>query len=53
MGIINTEKTKYQIMRQLFQEGRIPEAVWIDYCLNTLEKMMEENKEVLDRLKNV
>lgn len=53
MGIIDTEKTKYQIMRQLFQDGGIPESAWINYCLNTLEKIMEENKEVLDRLKNV
>lgn len=39
-------------MYQMYLDGKITKQEWIDYCFKYLENLMEENKEVLIRLKN-
>lgn len=37
---------------EAFQKGKIKKREWNDYCMETLEELLEINKDVLDRLKN-
>lgn len=41
----------YETMKELFEKGKISETTWRKYCTMVLEKLMEENKEVLKNLK--
>jgi len=43
---------KYQIMYQKFLNGEISGYEWNLYCQSILYQLMEENKDVLIRLKN-
>jgi hypothetical protein len=46
------EKKERNKMYQMYLDGKITKQEWIDYCFKYLENLMEENKEVLIRLKN-
>ena len=46
-----TEIKKYETMKELFEKGKISEITWRKYCTIVLEKLMEENKQVLKNLK--
>ena len=41
----------YQQMQQQFQTGQITEQQWKDFCMTVLEKLMQQNKDVFERLK--
>lgn len=41
----------YDTMKELFEKGKISETTWRKYCTMVLEKLMEENKQVLKNLK--
>ena len=41
----------YNFMYQLYKSHRISERRWQEYCTECLEKLMKENKKVLDKLK--
>ena len=41
----------YETMKELFDKGKISETTWQKYCTKVLEKLMEENKQVLKNLK--
>ena len=41
----------YETMKELFDNGKISESTWRKYCTMVLEKLMEENKKVLNNLK--
>ena len=43
---------EYNEMYQKYLKGYIIEKEWSDYCFKLLEKLMEDNKNVLIRLKN-
>jgi hypothetical protein len=47
-GIIKEKKER----NKMYLDGKITKQEWIDYCFKYLENLMEENKEVLIRLKN-
>ena len=36
---------------QEFKDGKVSEEEWKEYCTVVLEKLLENNKEVLERLK--
>ena len=42
---------KYETMKELFDNGKISELKWQIFCTKVLEKLMEENREVLNNLK--
>ena len=46
-----TEIKKYETMKELFDKGKISETTWQKYCTKVLEKLMKENKKVLEYLK--
>lgn len=43
----------YEINYDLYLKGYITDEEWSEYCIKTLKKLIEMNKDVLDRLKNV
>lgn len=43
----------YEINHDLYLKGYITDEEWSKYCIKTLKRLMEMNKDVLDRLKNV
>lgn len=43
----------YDFMYQLYKNHQISKLMWQEYCTKCLEKLMAENKKVLDRLKQV
>lgn len=43
----------YNKVYNWFQEGKVSEEIWNKFCMACLENLMEKNKEVLDRLKNM
>lgn len=43
----------YYYKKNQFDKGQISKQEWSDYCMEMLNKLMELNKDVLDRLKNV
>ena len=44
-------KTEYEIMFEKFQTGRITETEWREFCDKILDKVLEDNREVFQRLK--
>ncbi|NIS37715.1 hypothetical protein GWN91_00650 [Candidatus Saccharibacteria bacterium] len=42
----------YDEMRTAFLLGQITEYEWNEYCTELLYKMMEDNKDIFERLKN-
>lgn len=50
---MNQEKmNQYEIKYQQFVNGIITELEWKNYCFSILSDLLEENKDVLIRLKN-
>ncbi|NIV97814.1 hypothetical protein GWN26_01145 [Candidatus Saccharibacteria bacterium] len=45
-------KMTYDEMRTAFLLGQITEYEWNEYCTELLYKMMEDNKDIFERLKN-
>ncbi len=43
---------KYEDMRQQYLDHKITTMQWFMFCENCLEELMEENQDVLKRLKN-
>lgn len=43
----------YDIMKDIYEKGIVTDKIWFEYCEKTLEELMEKNREVLDRLKNM
>ena len=43
---------EYKIKYNQYLRGVITEKEWVDYCFKILEQLMEDNKDVLTRLKN-
>lgn len=41
----------YAMMYQAFQNGDLTEQQWNEYCLQCLQELMIDNKEILKRLK--
>lgn len=50
---IEARMMAYDIMKDIYEKGIVTDEIWFKYCEKTLEELMEENKEVLDRLKNM
>lgn len=46
------ENNQYYEMFAKVQSGIISEECWKDYCLNMLNEVLEQNKDVFIRLKN-
>ena len=46
-------KRIYGLVRVWYESGRIDDQDWKEFCEVFLENLMEENKNVLDRLKNM
>lgn len=46
------ELSKYEIAYTRFKEGLFTEEEFSAYCMDTLETIMKNFKDVLDRLKN-
>ena len=44
---------EYECKYAEHQNGKISDEEWSAYCMDFLEKIMQENKNVLDKLKNV
>ena len=44
---------KYEVMREKYLNNEITNMQWFMFCENCLEELMEENQEVLKRLKNM
>ena len=42
----------YAMMYQAYQNGDLTQEQWDNYCLGCLEELMNDNKEILKRLKN-
>ena len=42
----------YAMMYQAYQNGDLTQEQWDTYCLGRLEELMNDNKEILKRLKN-
>ena len=42
----------YAMMYQAYQNGDLTEEQWNDYCLGCLEELINDNKKVLEKLKN-
>lgn len=42
----------YAMMYQAYQNGDLTQEQWDTYCLGCLEELMNDNKEILKRLKN-
>lgn len=42
----------YEITLEEFHEGLIDYPTWYEYCEEILAEIMEENKEILEKLKN-
>ena len=47
-----TQITNYNETRQQFMNGEITLEQWQEFCFEVLGEIMEENKDVLIRLKN-
>ena len=47
-----TTINQYYTMLDKFERGEITQQQWFSYCALVLEQIMEENKDVLVRLKN-
>ena len=43
----------YEQVRVRYLKGEISESLWNAFCLECLEVLMVDNKEVLKRLKNI
>lgn len=41
----------YEIMKELFDKGKISEITWRKYCTKVLEELIKENKKILEYLK--
>lgn len=46
------QNKEYDIKYALFQQNRMSDSSWNQYCSQLLEKLLEQNKDVLERLKN-
>lgn len=42
----------YYAKFECYKHGLISESDWLEFCKNLLEDIMEENTDVLERLKN-
>ena len=42
----------YELVRDLWESKEIREATWNDFCAVCLEELMEDNQNILRRLKN-
>jgi hypothetical protein len=42
----------YDFYYELYKQGRISKQFWENYCTQCLAELMQENREVLERLKN-
>jgi hypothetical protein len=47
-----TTINQYYTMLEKFEQDEITQQQWFAYCALVLEEIMEENKDVLIRLKN-
>lgn len=45
--------TRYYQMRRQWIDGNMDDDVWYDYCASVLFDLMEINKDVLEKLKNI
>lgn len=43
----------YELVRSWYDDNYIDTAQWQEFCTTVLEALMEENEEVLKRLKNI
>lgn len=43
----------YDLMYQLYISHQISKLMWQEYCTKCLEKLMKENKKVLDKMPKV
>ena len=41
----------YAMMHQAYQNGDLTQEQWDNYCLGCLQELMNDNKEILKRLK--
>ena len=46
-------KRIYGLVRIWYENGMIDDQDWKEFCEIFIENLMEENKNVLDRLKNI
>lgn len=47
-----TDNKEYYEMYDKVQRGEITQEDWVDYCMQLLFEIMEDNKDVFIRLKN-
>ena len=52
MRIEESLEEEYNRMYKLSQNGEITQHQWFEFCSDVLAKILEENKDVLIRLKN-
>jgi hypothetical protein len=45
------DTTRYDQMYKAVQEGKITEKEWSDFCMQMLSNIMDDNKDVFERLK--
>jgi hypothetical protein len=46
-----TQETQYSEMFQKAKDGTISQEIWFEYCSKILDQKLEDNKNVLQRLK--
>ena len=44
---------QYEVMREKYIKGEITNMQWFMFCENCLEELMQENRQVLENLKNM
>lgn len=50
---MNQALNNYSYIYYLYKSGQIDENLWNEFCLACFETLMEDNQEVLKRLKNI